>query len=75
MQCNLRDSQTAALRNKLNEARSELSQMQSEISEELFFKLEAIQSGDTTVKISKAEILEHLMQVAKQFHHFALLHR
>ena len=52
-----------------------LSQMQSEISEELFFKLEAIQSGDTTVKISKAEILEHLMQVAKQFHHFALLHR
>ena len=52
-----------------------LSQMQSELSEELFFKLEAIQNGDTTVTFNKAEIFEHLSQVSKQFHHFALLNR
>jgi hypothetical protein len=50
-------------------------QMQSELSEELFFKLEALQAGDRSVTVSKSEIFSHLMQVAKQFHHFALLHR
>jgi hypothetical protein len=52
-----------------------LSQMQTELTEELFFKLEAIQAGDVTVSVSKSEIVEHLTQVSKQFHHFALLHR
>jgi hypothetical protein len=52
-----------------------LTQMQSELSEVLFFKLEAIQSGDITVTFSKSEIFEHLAQVSKQFHHFALLQR
>ena len=52
-----------------------LSQMQSELSEDLFFKLEAIHAGDMTVAITKSEIFEHLSHVAKQFHHFALLQR
>lgn len=51
-----------------------LAQMQTELTEELFFKLEAIQSGDMTVSVSKSEIFDHLTQVSKQFHHFALLH-
>ena len=52
-----------------------LAQMQTELTEELFFKLEAIQSGDMTVSVNKSEIFDHLTQVSKQFHHFALLHR
>jgi hypothetical protein len=52
-----------------------LSQMKTEMSEELFLKMEALLNGDATVNIGKEEVFEHLSRVAKQFHHFALLHR
>ena len=52
-----------------------LSQMKTEVSDELFFKMEALLNGDATVCIGREEIFEHLSRVAKQFHHFALLHR
>ena len=52
-----------------------LSQMKSEVSDELSFKMEALLNGDPTVSIGREEIFEHMSRVSKQFHHFALLHR
>ena len=52
-----------------------LSQMKSEVSDELSLKMEALLNGDPTVSIGREEIFEHLSRVGKQFHHFALLHR